>query len=279
MMTADGWLRLSMVVVEQGIYLTALSFLAWVGERRRDVDAFHLVAAYTAGVAIAWLLKTWDSIPDTFSLFAGAVAATTIDGLWPTSGDSAGERPLVQVIVVASLSLLSLDWLTAHAPVSVSHPGSAPVHLALAGMAAVLAYIGRIQATAAFTRLRLGRHNAWALEYWAHPTSAMPRGLMPCSLICWYAVVTLPAATTGILSSTILKNVAIAVLIARLAETRGLGVLAGAATTLAALRTVAGYAFVSQAGPPVVEAAVFCCLLLWLRHRGTRTAWREYRER
>jgi hypothetical protein len=81
--------------------------------------------------------------------------------------------------------------------------------------------------------------------------------------------------STGVLSSTLLKDVAIGILLARLGGVRGLTILGAAAATLGFLRIAVSFALVNAAGPPLAEAAVFLVLFFWLRQRGHRTFWGE----
>ena len=84
--------------------------------------------------------------------------------------------------------------------------------------------------------LRMGRNNRWAMEYWCSP---LPDGrivLAATRAAAWIVVLTVPMASTGLLSSTILKDVAIAILVAQIVSTRGVIVLLAVCTTLALLR-------------------------------------------
>ena len=274
-MTLDVFLQLAKIVAQNSAYLACLSWLAWRDERSRGEDAFHLVVIYALA---AWLLSVSvarSSVNQLLLVISISILAFVLDVKWPNSSPRmARSKSLVQIIVLASIALIAFDWVTSHTPISfLVSSGSRLFALLCAFFAwALILTAGK---TRAGMMLRLGVRNQWALEYWGRPLPTNFYHIRIASLLCWVPVLTLPLVTTGLLSNTILKDVAIAILIARIAATRGALIVLAASVTLSALRAGVGFAFLSNAGPPLVEIMVFVSLLLWLRYRGSRTAWEE----
>ncbi len=268
-------IQIASIVAQNSAYLACLSWLAWRYERSRGADAFHLVVVYALG---AWLLSAFtDKLLPGPLLHVGAVSmlAYLLDIWWGEAQPRAGEgKSLVQVIVFASIALIAFDWVTSHTPISLPGGGDSR-HLAL--LCALVAWVLVLAAnkTRAGMMLRLGTSNRWAVEYWDRPLPAASYPIRVARLLCWVPVLTLPLVTTGLLSSTILKDVAIAILIARVAAARGPLIVLAASFTLSILRAAVGFAFLSNAGPPLVEIMVFISMMLWLRYRGSRTEWGE----
>jgi hypothetical protein len=175
---------------------------------------------------------------------------------------------------VVSLALIVFDWAISRlpAPLPVSGFGAR----ALAIPAAALAWLGIFfhNRSRSGWLLRLGTLNRWAMQYWASPTPLPSYAMRAVDYLCWVAVVALPVAATGLRSLAIFKDVAISILVARVASAHSPLVILAACFTLAALRAGAGLGFAGDVRLPLLEAAFFVCLLLWLR-RSRRTGWRK----
>ncbi len=265
-------------LVGQGaVYLACLAWLAWRSERRRGEDAFHLVVVYAAGVWMVSMLVERLGVSSVLAVIAAAAPVFFLEEWWSNrkSFRPANDHSLTQILVLASLALTLYDWATSHTAVSLPIQSGDARSLALtSGVFAVLGIL-LLDRTRAGALLRLGVENRWAMEYWSRPLPQRSFLWLALGFLCWLPVLTIPLATTGILNSTILKDAAIAVLIARVGSTRGPIILLAIALTLAGLRTAAGFAVLSNAGPPMVEAMVFLCMLLWLRYRSSRTPWEK----
>jgi hypothetical protein len=267
---------LSGVALQSLLYFASLSWLAWYFERSKGVDGFHLVIAYAMGALVIENL-IGRSIPCIWCVIAlGAITAWTVDYFWPRlMVNPSGETTLVMMIAGAAVALLVFDWATAFTPLAAGQGARSIV--VVASTVAVSCWIFII-VDAQFRRgriLRLGRSNRWSVFYWARPEPKGKAGYQVTRLMLWFCVLGFPVASTGLLSSTMLKDVALAILMARVVGPRGPMVLFGMAIALSGLRTGAGYAVVSPLSLPLVEATVFVVLLSWLRYRTTRTAWSE----
>lgn len=264
------------VIGQQTAYMASLSWLAWRSERASGDDALHLIIALGGAVWFFSFLIDLNFFPPVLVILMSAALGNAIDVFWTRSAGHVDRKySLARVIVAASLALIVFDWATSHARLSLPSGGFGARNLAL--LAAGVAWLGILiySRSRPGWMLRLGARNRWAMEYWARPLPAPPVVVRVFDYLCWVAVLILPMATTGLLSLTILEDVAISILVARLASTRGAMLVLAACLILAALRAAAGFTFVSHVGPPLVEAIVFACLLFWLRCRGRRTAWRE----
>jgi len=262
------------IIIQTCAYLASLAWLAWRGERSRGSDAFHLVVAYAAGIWLLSLFIEKFALNEILAMVIASVVAYVIDRQWiKRPGDTGSNESLVQVIVVASLALIAFDWATSNTPVSLPIRSIGVSNAALLG--ALVAWTGILFASRSRASwiIRLGIRNRWAMEYWGRPLPTPSIGLSAIGVLCWVTVLTIPMATTGLLSATILKDVSIAILIARVASSRGPKIIFAACITLAILRTGVGFFVLSNAGPPLVEATIFLCLLLWLRYRSSRTVW------
>ncbi|HJQ25506.1 MAG TPA: hypothetical protein VKA60_16420 [Blastocatellia bacterium] len=275
-MKSDIFIQIVSIVVQNAAYLSCLTWLAWRGERRLGGDAFHLVVAYAAAIWSLSFLVNKLSVPAATAVILVSIIGFLIDlslGLWVRG--LSDQRLLVQVITVALLTLIAFDWATSHTPVSLPVGSASLANLALTCALGVWVLIALHSRSRAGMVLRLGVRNHWAMEYWGRPLPAASVLQVIVAFLCWVPISTIPMITSGLLSSTILKDVAIAILIARVNASRGPLILLAICVMLAALRTGIAFVFVNNAGPPLVEAAVFVCLLVWLRYRGSRTAWRE----
>jgi hypothetical protein len=263
-------------MVQSSAYLASLAWLAWRGERLRGEDAFHLVVAYAFGVWVLSTLVNHTGLHQLPAIIVAGAAAYLIDSVWlKPSRHKKSMSAVVQVIIAASLALIVFDWITSHTPVALPINSVQSRNVALVCAAASWMWIAIDSRNRSNVMLRLGLKNQWAMEYWSRPLPAPSKAQKLIALSCWVAVLTIPMATTGLLSATILRDVAIAILVARVASTRGPVIVIAACTTLAMLRVGVGYAFVSNLGPPLVEGVVFVCLLLWLQYRSSRSAWGE----
>lgn len=269
-------LQLASVAFQNVAYFACLSWLAWSVERRQGVDAFQLVVAYAVGIWLVALSVEQFNLHVPAAVLMASAVAYAINDLWLNLFKHANSNySLVQAIVLASVALIAFDWATSYTPVSLPVRSAGALDFGLLCAFVAWAWVLLNIRSPLGMMLRLGTKNRWAAEYWGIPLAGSSMSLRACGLLCWVAVLTIPMATTGLLSSTILKDVALGILIARVASTRGPIILLAGCATLALLRTAVGFAFVSSAGPPMVEATVFLCLLVWLRYRGSRTPWGE----
>jgi hypothetical protein len=227
-----------------------------------------------------WLLVSKLSVHEIPAILAASTLSYIIDEAWIYWHQKRqSDELLIQVIVTASIALIAFDWATTHTPVSLPFRGVNFQYLALFFSLAAWILIWFFSLSRAGTMLRLGIRNRWAMEYWAQPLPKSPILQKAIVFLCWIPVLTVPVLSTGILSSTILKDVAIAIMIARVVSSRRAQVVLAICVMLGLLRTAAGYTFAGSAGPPIVEAAIFVCLLIWLRYRTSRTAWGEISDR
>lgn len=265
---------LSNIAGESALYLGSLAWLAWNFERRQSIDGFHLVVAFAMGALVANAIGTTIAAPAWIGLLSGAIVAGIIDRIWLLM--LAGKRrqdTLVFMIAGASVAMLAFDWVTAYTPLALAHGGKSLAQYAMYGagfcwiliIADGLSRSGRV--------VRLGMPNRWAVLYWARPYTESNVFYAVAGTTLWLSVLTIPLATTGLLSGTILKDTALGILIGRIAGPRGPIVLFGVAGSLALMRTSAAYAIQNPLALPVVEAMAFIAMMAWLRYRTTRTVW------
>lgn len=259
---------LPVLLLEYVAYMGALSLLAWRWERRSGRDAFGLVAAVAVGVLVVSGLGEGLGLPQTWALLAGAASASAVFVLVEAATDRF-RLSLLEVLFVATAALLAFDGITQHAPVALGSRARQLVPMAGAIAAAVWAW--ELFAGLQVSRLtrRIGRDGRWALSYWRvgwQSDNAFPWPI----LLLFVPVVGLPLATTGVLSTTLLKDVALAILVARVTGSRSPAFLLLAAATLGAARLGVGYLVAGSAGPPLVETAAFIAALFWLRRKGFR---------
>ncbi len=264
---------LAEITIQGAAYLSALAWLAWRFERLKGIDAFHMVAAFVMGVLFADALATAGVGPLT-AVALGSATAWCIDVVWlRLSRGGTATANIVVMIATASLALLLFDWVTAYVPVALPGAREQLTVLAVIVWLCGAVLITGIAPTQRGRNLRLGRLNQWAPAYWGgvpgYPSVSM--GIM--SFGAWFCVLALPASTTGLLSSTLLKDVAMAILISRVAGARGAFIILAMALSVAALKVMAGYLVTAPLALPMVDATVFVALFLWLRYRGSRTAW------
>jgi hypothetical protein len=249
-------------------YMGALALLAWRWERRSGRDAFGLVAAVAGAVLLVLVLSETPGVPLWAALTAGATMAA---GFFATV-ERATDRfnlSLLEVLFLATAALLAFDGITEHAPVAlgVAVRGLVPWLALVTGLVWAWELWGGLQVSR-LTR-RIGRDGSWALAYWRmgwRSDRSFPWPALPLFL----PIVGLPLATTGMLSTTLLKDVALAILLARVTGSRPPVLLLLMAATLGTARLGVGYLVAGSAGPPLVEAAAFIAALLWLRQKGFR---------
>lgn len=257
-------------------YVSALAWLAWVWYRRTGRDGFENVVSFVAGIAVVHWLSAGRGASAALSVLSGTVAASLVSAVllrWAERTEPADRTGLVGPIVVASIALLLLDALTSHTPVALLLIGAAYPWLLLSVAVVLILTIGLVLGSRYGAVLRLGQVNRWAVSAWCRP-QPKPTIVFQLSLtLAWGLVIAIPLITTGVLTSTILRDTTLALLLARVAGPgRQLAIL-GTAATLASLRTATGFVFVGTAGPPLVEATIFVAILLWLRVRSFRTPW------
>jgi len=261
------------LVIGKAALLAALGWLAWAHERDSGWDAFHLVPVVAAGTLIVSML---DATP----LHAGvriatpfivAAACMAIGGLL-TKIRTVSTDALLLMILVATVSLIVFDAVSAYTPQTAASMPSATI---LVLSVATLAMLALTWASNKKTRLlALGEANRWAMRYWrGEPGRAPFFGIAAATYLCWVVTLAVPLQSTGVLSSTIFKNVVFGVLVARVASVRGVPVLLATSATLALLVTITGFTFTNRYTPMVVEAATLVALFLWARQRTERTQW------
>lgn len=266
-------MKLLSIIVQLTAYLSALTWLAWRFERLRGLDAFHLVVAFTLGVLIAHWLASACCGPFT-AIMIGGTFAWGLDALWsrPTEADHDGGRDIILMIAAATLALLLFDWATEYTPVSFGHVAGL-VPLAIGVWLVGMALVALMSAGRRGRVMRLGTRNRWASAYWGRADAVPLFSVALVSIGAWFCVLALPLTTTGVLSSTLLKDVAMAVLLARAVGTRGPVIILAVTVTVTVLKVAAGYLITSPIVLPAVDASVFVALFLWLRYRGARSAW------
>lgn len=256
------------LVVQYVAYMGVLSLLAWRWERRTGRDAFGLVISLATAIAVVDAWAAGGQISTWFALGAGAAVGALVF----VAVEEATERlrfSLLEVLFLATSSLLVFDGLTEHAPIALgaARRGIVPFLVAAAG----LIWIWEMASGGESAKLtvRIGREGGWAAHFWRN---GLDRGrTLPVMILASFLpCIGLPLATTGILSSSILKDVAVAILLARVTGSRPPGFLLAASATLGVIRLLAGYFVAGSAGPPLVEGAAFVAGLVWLRQKGFR---------
>jgi hypothetical protein len=268
-------LQILSVIAQQAAYTASLSWLAWRSERAHGEDAFHLVIALAGAQLLCSFLTGLNLFPQFPVILISGALGYAIDIFWARTAVRLERKySLARTLVVASLALIVSDWANSRLPASLPVSGFGARILAL--LAAALAWLGIFfhHRSRSGWLLRLGTRSRWAMQYWARPTPVPPYAMRAVDYLCWVAVVALPVAETGPRSLTIFKDVAISILVARVASTRGPASILAACFTLAAMRAGAGFGLAGDAWLPLLEAAFFVCLLLWFR-RGSRAGWRE----
>ena len=261
------------IVLPMIVYYASLSWLAWRWERTNGEDAFHLVIAFAGGV-LTLQQGLQFGLPVALSIILATFASWGIESIWSQGKIEKGTGfALIRVIVLATVALITFDWITSNQPVELPFNNLVYRHF-IVGLSVLTLFYYKFEENSKYGQmLRLGKSNQWAFEYWANPLPVKPFSIVIVSLLCWSTVLVVPISITGILSTTILKDVAIAILIARVVLTRSLFTLVAICTTIAVLRFVAAFVIVSNLGPPVIEAMVFLALLLWIRKKSSRTRW------
>lgn len=260
---------------EWAAYFGALALLAWRGERTTGSDSFHLVVAYLAGVSTLVALATDRGLHPFAALFVAVLAAASVDYVARTLIPQPEPDVLLGVLLVVAVALGVFDWLSSNAPISLVHergPLRGVAYVVAAALATWLLVAGgrkRLLIT------RLGLRHRWAAEYWARPVPPSSMAEVLAFAGCWVPVLSIPLTTTGLLSGTILRDTAIAIVLAKVVAERHPIVLVLLAGTIALLRTSAAFLFSSATASPMIELSVFVALLLWARRRSTRSAWEQ----
>jgi hypothetical protein len=269
------FLQILSVIAQQAAYIASLSWLAWRSERAHGEDAFHLVIALAGALLLFSLLTGLNLFPQFPVILISGALGYAIDIFWARRAVRLERKySLARTLVVVSLALIVFDWASSRLPVSL--PVSGFGARAMLILAAALAWLGIFfhHRSRSGWLLRLGTLNRWAMQYWARPMPVPSFAMRAVDYLCWVAVAALPVAETGLRSLAIFKDVAISILVARVASSRGPASILAACFTLSALRAGAGFGLAADVWLPLLEAAFFVCLLLWLR-RGSRTGWGE----
>jgi len=275
----DILVQLVLICGEYFVYHASLALLAWATERQTGSDAFHMVASFTAGVLFSVATYQYLTLPLLPALIVGGAVASAIDSTAAAFLVQSRRSALFEMLIVATVSLTLFDWVTASSPVSLPLSDRVVANvLLLAGAAACLLVWMQIRH---FPNrgLSLGKGNLWAIDYWLPSVSYRRSVPHIVRILAWTSAIGIATTVTGVLSFSVLKDVTMAVLIGRLASTRGLPPLLGAAATLAVLKPLAGFVIEGNAGPPVIEGMLFVVAVFWVRQRGARTPWREVLDR
>lgn len=274
MITENIWIILT-IIFQSTIYYSGLSWLSWKSERISGYDAFHIVIAFSFGVTIATKFSGESNSTQFLLLFTASAVSYIIDEYWNRFALKFDTKnSLVTMIVCASIFLVAFDWITSHTPVSFSLAFSLNRNVFLIVFVAIWIFVILFRNTRYIKFLCLGKHNIWAMEYWARPLPQKTIIYHILNYAMWVSVLALPLSTTGILSSTILKDVAYAILIARITSSRGLVTLFLISLSLSTLRIFVGYVFLNNAAPVLVDTVIFFCVLGWAQVKGGRTSWR-----
>lgn len=264
---------LLILVLSKTALLGALGWLAWGHERDAGWDAFHLVPLVAAATLVVGRL---DGVPmhaalRTAILFAVAAACMAVNAAFSRMR-SANDDTLLVTILVATVSLVVFDAVSAYTPQTAS--SLSPSGMLLIGISALTA-IGVTWAINRETRLlALGEPNRWAVRYWRGESGrARFAGLAAATYAAWVAVIAIPLHTTGVLSATLFKNVVFGVLLARVASVRGVPAVLATALTLALLVTATGFYIANRYTPMVIELATLAALFTWAQRRTERSQW------
>lgn len=278
----ESIISLFVVILQNSAYISCLSWLSWYRERQRGIDSFQLVVAYTIGILFLHFMVDYYDVNSVIAITISAITAYAIDCLWPSGKKEVfnSSHSLIQLLIISLISLVIFDLITSHTPITLPlYYYSFLRNISIIIFLGVWMFIYLWKNTKHGRLINLGIDNRWAAEYWCRPLSIAPAMLILINIIAWFPILIIPLTSTGILSSTILKNVAIAILIARVTSARGPLILLAMGVTLSLLRAVAGYLFLNSIGPLLVEIMVFIVLLIWLRYRNSRTVWKTDNDR
>lgn len=260
------------IVAQYAILISCTSLVSWRFQRITDEDAFHIVASWCVGVYVAQatLGALGAVIP---AILVGALAAYIVNvacGLFVISS----RIGLFPVIALAVISLLVFDLATSHAPVAVVLPRWAILASCCAGVVSWSLWWYATRGARGYV-LRLGRTSAWAAEYWMKTGSGVSVFEHVALALVWIPIVAIPIGTTGVLSGTIFRVTAAAVVIARVVAARNPFALLGIAITYSVAIVASRFVFLNAVAPIAAEASLFVALLVWLRRRTSRTLWEE----
>ena len=266
-------LDLVFLVLQSTVQMSAISYVAWHWQRVHGMDAFHLTVSLSGAILVVSAVGSGDSVTAWVSVCAATVVGYTLTHWTGQVVLCLRGSQLLVLIVLAISSLTVLDWLTENSPTAVLC--SAPA----IRMCGVVLGVSSLATAVWFSRgafgtaLRLGRGGSWALEYWAGGVPTEPRWSPAVMVAAFGASIMIPLTTTGVLSSTVFRDTTVAILVARVASTRGANRVLLIALTVSLLRAGAGYAFVTSWSGAVVESGVVVALAVWLRVRTSRSAW------
>jgi hypothetical protein len=266
-------ISLLILVLSKAALLSALGWLAWAHERDAGWDAFHLVPLVAAATLVVGRL---DSVPMHDALralipFVVAAVCMTVNVAFSRMR-SANDDTLLVTILVATVSLVIFDAMSAYTPQTAS---SLPPAGIIAVGAAVLLAISVTWLLNRETRLlALGEANRWAVRYWRGESGrARFTGIAVATYLSWVAAIAIPLQTTGALSATVFKNVVFGVLLARVASIRGVPAVLATALTLALVVTATGFFIANRYTPMVIEFATLATLFTWAQRRSERSLW------
>lgn len=271
--------NLLQLLAEYVAYMGAMALVAWRWERRTGRDAFGLITALVGGVLAASFLSDGLFLPPWLALTIGAIGASALFATTEHIFDR-HDFSLLGVLYVVTASLLAFDGVTQHSPVAfeVGERGIVPALIVVTA----LVWSWEVFSGGGVAKLirRIGYDGRWAISCWR-------KGLAPHTetaglvvvLALFLPIVGMPLSTTGILSATLLKDVALAILLARVTGSRPPGFLLAMVMSLGCARLLLGYLFSDSAGPPLVEAGAIIAALLWLRQKGIRAVLTEGKRR
>jgi hypothetical protein len=272
------------ISIEYSVYIWSLSLIAWIANRKLDKDAFHLVFSNVIGFLLIFLFTVKYELDWMFLFYIIPIITFTLDELiievlLPRENifkkNEINSTSFLNLIIIATFSLIFYDWVTAHIPINFFLPNLyGETLLFISALLALLIFkyysrrkYGKI--------LKLGHENKWAIEYWMKPTIKTPPLYYLGKLLLWFPILYIPTSTTGILSFTILKNTTLAIIIARIVGTRGIFFMFSICLTLGLLRTTLSFLFLNPLNQAIVEGSIFVCLIIWMQHKGKRSKWKN----
>lgn len=274
-MTTEITIGLLSLTFQMSSYLSAISYLAWESERRIGADAFHFVASISAGFLCAHTLAESAVVPLPLAAAVAGSVPIGIERLWSARAARTSLDELAVLIGMASLSLIVFDWATGSKPLSTGVGSQSYFLLFMLVSAAVAVWSIIRNRRPEGLRVRLGISHRWVFQYWGAVRDLPLQPPLVIYVLAWMTVIGIPLATVGVTSLSILRDVTVGILIARLVGHRGAAAIIGASATLGLMRVLAGYLLLNSAGPVLVEAATIGCAGIWLRYRGSRTPWSD----
>ena len=270
-MNVEVVIQLLWLSFQVSLYYSAITWVAWSWQQRHAEDAFHFVVALTLSFGIWYLLQERGLSGFLLMVLTVPLTQFVADVGLPFRHADADDK-LLLLLVAATSSIVTFDWLTSSQPVNIEGNSTGYRYLSISSAIFLWLLLASYRKSNYLLVLLAGRESNWAFDYWRSNRSA-PKWLFFSHLFCWVTIINYPLSTTGILSLTILKDVSLSVLFARVVAFRGPFVLASLCGTFGMFRTLAGFLFVGGIGPIIVDMAAVITCLLWLHHHSIRTIW------